>query len=108
MAKTTETTVAPATQPGTGGDTQPASTDSHIRFVGHSEDGENSVCTVFGKNFRRGVWVPFSNLDGTNPDKKALTEGQIAKLRANPAFETGDGNAQFSLPGVEETPAEEA
>lgn len=66
---------------------------THVRFIGtKSDDTEASSCVVFGKNFYRGKWVPISNLDGTNPDKKALEPEQLVKLLNNPAFELGDGN----------------
>lgn len=82
---------------------------SHIRFVGHPSEDENSACTVFGKTFYRGKWVPLTNLDGTNPEKKALTEFQLGKLTANPAFELGNGE-DAPVPGVsdEVEPSEEA
>jgi hypothetical protein len=72
---------------------------SHIRFVGHPSDSENSATVVFGKQFYRGKWVPLSNLDGGNPDKKALPPEQLAKLIANPAFQLGNGE-DTPVPGM--------
>ena len=49
-----------------------------VRFIGAKEPGEDEVCTVFGQDFPRGVWVEASN----------------QKLVGNPAFEVdtdGDG-----------------
>lgn len=83
---------------------------SHIRFIGHPTHDENPTTTVFGKLFRRHVWVPVANLDGTNPDKKALEPGQLKKLMGSPAFQVGDGS-DTSRPGSgtdEEEPSEEA
>lgn len=83
---------------------------THIRFVGHPSDDENSATVVFGKQFYRGKWVPITNLDGTNRDKKALPPEQLAKLLANPAFQVGDGE-DAPVPGmvdVEEAASEEA
>ena len=53
-------------------------TPTHIRYIGHPSHDENPTTTVFGKLFRRHQWVPLANLDGTNPDKKALND--IAKI----------------------------
>lgn len=65
---------------------------THIRFIGTlGDDTESSSCVVFGKLFYRGKSVPLSNLDGTNPEKTALSPEQFAKLKANPAFELSDG-----------------
>lgn len=72
---------------------------THIRFVGHPSQDENSACVVFGKQFYRGKWVPWANLDGTNPEKKALTPEQLEKLTNNPAFEKGNGE-DTPVPGV--------
>lgn len=62
---------------------------THIRFIGHPSQEENSATVVFGKQFYRGKWVPISNLDGGNPDKKALEPDKLRKLLANPAFQVG-------------------
>lgn len=83
---------------------------THVRFVGHASDDEHSATEVFGKRFYRGKWVPIANLDGTNPEKKALSDVQLKKLLGNPAFQVGDGS-DTPVPGMEEedTPkAEEA
>lgn len=72
---------------------------SHIRFVGHPSEDENSATVVFGKQFFRGKWVPISNLDGTNPDKKALPEEQLLQLLENPAFQVGSGD-EAPVPGM--------
>ncbi len=84
---------------------------THIRFVGNASSDESSECVVFGKRFYRGKWVPLANLNGSNPDKKALDEGQFKKLLGNPAFEVGHGEDK-PIPGnasdIEQVPAEEA
>lgn len=82
---------------------------THIRFIGTAgDDTENSSCSVFGKVFFRGKWVPLTNLDGTNPDKTPLTEAQMVKLLGNPAFQLGDGKVDDPLPGMDEDVAQEA
>jgi hypothetical protein len=83
---------------------------THIRYVGHPSQDENSTCTVFGKAFQRGKWVPLANLNGGNPEKKALEPGQLEKLLGNPAFQLGDGK-DAPIPGSSEDdglPVEEA
>ena len=72
---------------------------THIRFIGHPSDDEHSATEVFGKRFYRGKWVPIANLNGGNPEKKALEPAQLAKLLANPAFQVGDGK-DSPVPGM--------
>lgn len=79
---------------------KPKGAVTHIRFVGDPSEGEGSSCTVFGKTFYRGKWVPLTNLDGTNTEKKALDPSELAKLKGNPAFQLGDGT-DAPVPGVD-------
>lgn len=78
---------------------EPKGDPSHIRFIGYPSDDEHSSTEVFGKRFYRGKWVPLSNLDGGNPEKKALPEAQLKKLLHNPAFQLGHGE-DTPVPGM--------
>lgn len=57
-----------------------------VRFIGANEPGEDDVCTVFGQEFPRGVWI----------------ETKHQKLVNNPAFENDVNEDGEPGPSVEE------
>jgi hypothetical protein len=97
MAKANDTPEADAPAVAVGASKSGAPT--HIRFIGHPSDDENSSTSVFGKVFYRGKWVPLANLNGGNPEKRALDGDLFAKLVRNPAFQLGNGD-DSPIPGV--------
>lgn len=101
-----ETKAAVAKAPETKKTERPKGPPTHIRFIGHPSDDENSSTSVFGKVFYRGKWVPIENLNGGNPEKRAMHPDQLRKLigddeghTGNPAFQLGHGE-DTPIPGV--------
>lgn len=67
-----------------------------IRYIGSGEPGENEVCEVFGLSFALNEWV-------TVPDN--ADPAHVAKLSANPTFETRGAVAPPSAVDASEAPA---